>query len=296
MIEISVVIPTCDRLQTLKEAVNCVLDQSYPANEIIVVNNGGQVLEDNLLPTKVKVYELPPYVGVSQARNFGVTLAAGAYVAFLDDDDLWELDYLGKVAKVIEEQHPDCIITRLDKLVDGQIYPYKNAAGKLDLATLLVENPGVGGQTTVVRREPFIQVSGYDTKQKTSEDKSLIIELLLGGYSIVTAPHIQAIFRDHYGSRLGDAESMYEGISKFLEKYGRLMSLSQKNYNLVKVYYYHYLARRFALDFFQFWLHFLLHSIFRKLNSTLPEAPRLSLSSSFKKGLDIFRRGKKRSD
>jgi glycosyltransferase involved in cell wall biosynthesis len=277
MTEISVVIPTCDRPNTLIEAVNCVLDQSYPAHEIIVVNNGGQSLDDQLIPRQVKVYELPPYVGVSQARNLGVTLATSDYVALLDDDDLWELDYLNKVAIVIEKHRPDCIITRLDRLVDGQIYPYKNADGKLDLATLFVSNPGVGGQTTIVRRQSFIQVSGYDIKLKTSEDKALIIELLINGYSIVTAPHIQAIVREHYGSRLSNAESMHEGISRFVNKYGKLMSRPQRNFNLVKIYYYRYLAKRHTLDYYHYWLRFLLHSLYRKVNSTLPDAPKLSL-------------------
>jgi len=277
MTDISVVIPTCDRPKTLIEAINCVLDQSYPAHEIIVVNNGGQPLDKQLIPPQVKVCELPPYAGVSFARNQGVTLAHSDYVAFLDDDDLWESDYLNKAVKVIDEYHPDCVITRLDKLVDGQVYPYKNADGRLDLETLFVSNPGVGGPTTVVRREAFLDVSGYDIKLKTGEDKALIIDLLINGYSVITAPHIQAIMRYHENSRLSDAASMCEGISGFVSKYGRLMSAPQKNFNLVKVYYYRYLASRHTLDFYHFWLCFLLHLLYCRIDSTLPKAPQLPL-------------------
>ena len=282
MPKISVVIPTCDRPDTLIEAVNCVLDQSYPAHEIIVVNNGGQPLDDKLLPPKVKVQELPPYAGVSQARNLGVTLAKGEYVAFLDDDDLWEADYLKKAATVIEEHHPDCIITRLDKWVDGQILPYKNADGKLDLETLFVENPGIGGPTTIVRRQAFIEVAGYDINLKTGEDKVLIIDFLIKGYSITTAPSIQAICFEHSGSRLTDAESMYKGISGFLYKYGRLMSLPQRNFNLVKVYYYRYLAERHPLDYGLYWFRYIFHRLYNKVNPVLPDAPMLSLSKIMK--------------
>jgi glycosyltransferase involved in cell wall biosynthesis len=278
MTEISVVIPTCDRPNTLMEAVNCVLGQSYPAHEIIVVNNGGHRLNHRQLPKKVSVYELPPFVGVSRARNHGTTLATGDYVAFLDDDDLWETDYLDKVATVIEEHHPDCIITRLDKMVDGKISPYKNAENKLDLSTLLVSNPGIGGQTTIVRRESFFRISGYDTKLKTSEDKALIIEFLINGYSVMTAPQIQAILREHGCSRLRNAESMFEGISGFKEKYGKLMSPSQRNLNLVKIYYYRFLARRHALDYLLFWMYFLLNSFYRRVDTSLPNAPMLPLS------------------
>ncbi len=275
MTELSVVIPTCDRPDTLVEAINCVINQSLPAHEIIVVNNGGQPLDNQLLPRQVKVYELPAYVGVSQARNHGARLATSDYVAFLDDDDLWESDYLRKVAAVIEEHHPDCILTRQDKLVDGQISLYKNADGKLNLATLLVRNPGASGSTTIVRREAFLQVSGYDAQLKTSEDKALIIEFLINGYSIVTAPHIQAILRMHTGVRLRNAESMPEDIARFMQKYGKIMSLPQKNYHFVKYYYCRYLAERRPLDYCQYWLRFLLHWFYCKANPTLPAAPRL---------------------
>jgi glycosyltransferase involved in cell wall biosynthesis len=295
MTDISVVIPTCDRPDKLIEAVKCVLGQSHPPNEIIVVNNGTQPLDDRQIPKQVKIIELPPYVGVSQARNQGAAWVTSDFIAFLDDDDLWELDYLHKVAKVIEEHRPDCIITRQDKWIDGQVFPYKDAAGKLDLETLLVSNPGVCGSTTIISREVFNRVSCYDITLITGEDKALIIELLINGYSIMTAPHIQAILREHLGSRLGDPRSMVQGLSRFVNKYGQLMSPSQKNFNFVKIYYYSYLAIGQPIDYYRFWFRFLLHLYFRKVYSTLPAAPRLPILKPLKLMLLIFRNSKKKT-
>jgi glycosyltransferase involved in cell wall biosynthesis len=279
MAQISVVIPTCDRPDTLIEAVNCVLGQSYSAREIIVVNNGGQPLEGQLLPPPVKVYELQPYVGVSHARNLGVEEASGDYVAFLGDDDLWESDYLKKAAAVVEEHHPDCIITRLDKLVDGKVYPHKNADGKLDLATLLVTNPGSSGSSTIVRRDAFTQVSGYDLELKNGQDKALIIDFLINKYSVVTAPHIQAILREHAGLRLRNASSKAGSVYRFVQKYAKLMSPPQKNFNLVRFYYHRYLIERRPFDYFQYWIRFLLHRFYCKVNPALPAAPKLRFSN-----------------
>lgn len=277
MTTISVVIPTCDRPDYVLEAVNCVEAQSHPAHEIIVVNNGSRPLDHQALPGQVRICELPPYVGVSRARNEGAALATGDYIAFLDDDDLWELDYLRKVAASIDEQRPDCLITRKDKMVDGQIRAYKNAEGKLDLRTLLVSNPGIGGQTTVVRRQAFVEVSGYDRSLPAGEDKALIIELLTHGYSVVSAPHIQAIKRRSDGARLTEASRMHEGISRFVDKYAGLMSPGQRNHNWMKIYRYRFLARRHMSDYWNFCLRYLLNRLYGAADHHIPAGPGLPL-------------------
>ncbi len=276
MLTISVVIPTCDRPDYLGEAVACVLEQSRPADEIIVVNNGGALLGPNLLPERVIIHEMASYIGASRARNQGVTLAKGDYIAFLDDDDLWEPNYLQKVASIIEKQQPDCIVARLDKLVDGQVYPYKNADNKLNLATLFVRNPGVGGQVTIIRRQTFNSIFGYDQNLVTGEDKALIIDLLLNGYSIVTAPHVQAIIRIHNSLRLSDPETMQEGVFNFLKKYSKNMSLAQKNYNWLKVYFYRYRVNPTRHNYFFYQTHYFMHVLFCKKYQYLPIAPKIA--------------------
>ena len=282
MVNISVVIPTCDRPEMLIEAINCVVHQSMLAHEIIVVNNGKKPLDCKTLPKQIIICELPPYIGASEARNQGAAIASGEYFAFLDDDDLWEMDYLRKVSIIIEDHYPDCIITRLDILVHGQIMKYKNSDGKLDLATLLVSNPGVGGSTTIVKNIPFVKISGYDPNLPTSEDKSLIIELMQNGYCVESAPHIQAIARFPSGARLTQSNSIYKGIKGFLDKYKSFMSFPQKNFNYLKVYYYRFLAKNNAIDYYLFWVHFLLNIYFSRSNLHIPEhsklqAPRIIL-------------------
>ena len=277
MTDLSVIIPTCDRPILLMDAIQCALGQSLPAAEIIVVNNGSQPLEAAKISPQVKVCELEAYIGVSRARNHGAALAKGEYLAFLDDDDLWEKDYLAKVAEVIESQHPDCIITRLDQSSDGKITPYRNADGNLNLAVLLVENPGIGGPTTVVRRESFNQIGGYDRNLRTGEDKSLVIDFLLKGFRVVAAPHIQAIMREVKGTRLTDSTSMAEGVAEFLKKYHSAMLPWQRNFNQLKIHYHRFLAGKNWLEYLRYWPAYLIHSMYRKRNPALPIAPKLAL-------------------
>lgn len=95
---ISVIIPTYDRASLLKEAIQSVLNQDYftaknASNlfELLVVDDGStdntrEVVES--FKGRVK-YHSKVNEGVSVARNFGLRLAKGDYIAFLDSDDLW---------------------------------------------------------------------------------------------------------------------------------------------------------------------------------------------------------------
>ena len=89
--DVSVVIPTHNRAQLVKEAIDSVLAQSQPVREIIVVDDGSTDATKNLLSNygaKIQaLYESGK--GASAARNLGMRAATGTWIAFLDDDDVW---------------------------------------------------------------------------------------------------------------------------------------------------------------------------------------------------------------
>jgi len=96
---ISVIIPTYNRAGFLKEAVKSVLDQDYFTSgdnsdqfELLVIDDGStdntrRVVES--FGNGIR-YHFQPHRGISSARNLGLSLARGTYIAFLDSDDLWK--------------------------------------------------------------------------------------------------------------------------------------------------------------------------------------------------------------
>lgn len=87
---ISVVIPTYNRADYLPEAVDSVLAQGYASLELIVVDDGSTDGTKALLAHRGSVrYHYQPNQGIGAARNAGVELARGSYLAFLDSDDVW---------------------------------------------------------------------------------------------------------------------------------------------------------------------------------------------------------------
>ena len=94
---ISVVIPTFNRAKHLELAVQSVLAQTFAPNEIIVVDDGSNDGSGEMLAAKfgsrIRYYHQSNH-GVSRARNVGIGLANGNWIAFLDSDDQWLPDKL----------------------------------------------------------------------------------------------------------------------------------------------------------------------------------------------------------
>jgi glycosyltransferase involved in cell wall biosynthesis len=244
----------------VKEAILSVIKQSFKPYEIIVVNNGKRkiCLPSDLHPS-VSIYDIMQYAGVSQARNFGALLSRGDFLAFLDDDDLWNPKYLENVAAVIA-RGASCVISRIDKLEEGRILPFKNPYGKCNIQNILTLNPGITGSNVTVSKEIFFEVGGYDPKLTPSEDKALILELLKKKIDIEVLPDNQAILRMHEGERLTSDYRMSQGIYQFTQKYASLMNRQQYLFNWVKIHKHKYLAGN-RISFLQYFLLAILYKL-----------------------------------
>lgn len=111
---ISVIIPTFNRFELLNAALGSVAAQGVRNRiEVIVVNDGGPSVVpvvrawENVLD--VKLVELDRRVGPASARNVGIQLAAGEYIAFLDDDDLFMPEHLAAGCELLESDDADFV-------------------------------------------------------------------------------------------------------------------------------------------------------------------------------------------
>ena len=104
-ISLSVVVPTFNRAGIINRAINSVLSQTFKADEIIIVDDGStdstrEIITQNFPMVK---YFWQKNRGVSSARNFGVKIAKGDWIAFLDSDDEWAPQKLMNQMKALSE-------------------------------------------------------------------------------------------------------------------------------------------------------------------------------------------------
>jgi len=101
---ISVVIPTYNRWNLLNRALSSVVNQTYPAHQIIVVDDGSdEFVSDSLRHSFPRVQFLrQENKGVASARNLGIKQSTGEWIALLDSDDEWEPTKLDKQLAFIE--------------------------------------------------------------------------------------------------------------------------------------------------------------------------------------------------
>ena len=93
---VSVIIPTHNRLNVLPRAITSVLEQSHDVYEIIVIDDGSTDATSDWLaqqPEPIHVITQTNH-GVSHARNRGIEMASGQWIALLDSDDYWHKDKL----------------------------------------------------------------------------------------------------------------------------------------------------------------------------------------------------------
>ncbi len=104
MAKVSVIIPTYQTGRFIAQAIDSVLNQTFPVSEIIVVDDGSTDQTESILRgygDRIQVIRQMNQ-GPSAARNTGIRAAQGEFVAFLDADDYWSPDKLQKECSVIQ--------------------------------------------------------------------------------------------------------------------------------------------------------------------------------------------------
>ncbi len=183
--KVSVVIPTYDRAGIVIRAIQSVLTQTYQNLEIIVVDDGSrdntcEVIE-RLHDPRVRYIRHDANQGGSAARNTGIEVAAGEYVAFLDSDDEWLPEKLEKQVRLLQGSDSSVgavytgliVINEHKEKANITIPKYRGAI----LGELFSANRVGTASSVMVRRECFSRVGAFDSAMVSCQDWDMWIRL-----------------------------------------------------------------------------------------------------------------------
>jgi glycosyltransferase involved in cell wall biosynthesis len=135
---VSVVLPTCDRPDHLRRAITSVVVQRYQRWELLVVDDGGELdsreVVDEIADSRVRWIRIDKR-GVCGARNVALAAAEGSLVAYLDDDNLMDPDWLYSLVWAFE-QRPDTDVLYGAIVIDDTLRVDGISSGELPLAML----------------------------------------------------------------------------------------------------------------------------------------------------------------
>jgi len=194
---VSVVIPTYNSEKTISETIMSVLGQTKPASEIIVVNDGStdytrKIAEDfqeSYPQIKILDKEDPEHRGVGPVRNVGFRVAQGEYFLPLDADDLIEPEYIEKTTALIQTDSKIgvvCTDMQYFGIWNNYIRSWSINTGELRRDMTFEDECNANNIPccSLIRREAYEQVGGYNEYLFGHEDWSLWISILHAGWKV----------------------------------------------------------------------------------------------------------------
>lgn len=176
-VTVSVIVATYMRDASLKIALKSLIDQTYKDTEIIVVDDNGEELEWNKkvnnIIREMSVLHRIMYIkneinkGSAETRNIGIKAAAGEYITFLDDDDIYLPNKIKNQVEHMIEKKSDYCITDLDlynekeRLIERRTRKYIKKNNEEDLIRYHLMHHITGTDTLMFKRDYLLSIEGF---------------------------------------------------------------------------------------------------------------------------------------
>lgn len=196
---VSIIIPTYKRNDTLLRAIDSAYAQTYKNIEVIVVDDNAEfpeIRENNIQNLKrypkLVLIQNAKNLGGGLSRNAGIDAASGEYIAFLDDDDEYLPNKIEKQMKLMISKKDDnaAVISCYGEMinVDGSKYCYKNDNQGMALLEN-IENCIAPTSFWLGDKKKILSVGGFENIS-SRQDASLLMKLMINGYTVYRVPEI----------------------------------------------------------------------------------------------------------
>jgi len=231
---VSVILPTFNRLQFLRSAVDSVLAQTCADWELLIADDGSDAETVTYLQTlvsdpRVRVFFLPHTGNPSKVRNAALSEARGEYVAFIDSDDLWlprKLELQLSALRLSKCRWSYTALTRVDAvggLMPQEIPGRRLTPGGSILRQLLTLQVAVATPSVMAERSLLREAGGFDEQQLFFEEYDLWLRLNIRS-EVDAVEQPLALVRNHDQHYSADRVGVYQARLRLL---GKIAGLTQ---------------------------------------------------------------------
>jgi glycosyltransferase involved in cell wall biosynthesis len=222
-LSIVAIIPLYNGARWIEQSIRSILAQTLQPDEFIVVDDGSTdggagaaIVEKLALEHPIITLLRKPNGGQSSARNFAVTHSKSALIALLDQDDAWYPHHLEILAKPFRKKRPvhlGWVYSNLDEIdeVGGMVhrcflnvvpqltgkpleFPRRNLIACLDRDMFILPS------ASLISREAFEAIEGFDERLSGYEDDDLFLRLFRSGYDNIFINQSLSKWRIYPGS------------------------------------------------------------------------------------------------
>jgi glycosyltransferase involved in cell wall biosynthesis len=238
MASISVVIPTFNRVTLLERALNSVLAQTLPADEVIIVDDGSTDNTVSILQSIYSKNELSRVnfieqenLGVSAARNTGINAAKHEWIALLDSDDVWHNNKLEKQILALKNS-PEYLICHSDEIWIrnghrvNQMIKHQKLGGHIFQHCLPM--CAISPSAVLIHRLIFDEIGIFDESLPACEDYDLWLRLC-SRYPVL---YIDEALITKHGGHEDQLSHKYWGMDRFrIQALNKIISEAKLNDN-----------------------------------------------------------------
>jgi len=258
--KLSVVVTFFNKGKLLHNALESLLLQTYKDFEIIVVNDGSNERESQLIWKEIKfsdiyknrmhLFELNKNYGASYAKNYGIKKSSGRIIALLDADDTFPPTAIEDITRSFQKYSNASVIfgnyTHNNKTVDCSVL-CSQGKNEIYIPTLL--NNWILLGTSPFRKDIFEEIGGFNILYPKIDDTDFHMRLLLGGY----------VFK-HINKNIYHWNNVEDSNGKSVNK-GDSAKLFFRN---IDIFIHYFPTNKFLLRLFKNCLILFLEKIFQK--------------------------------
>jgi len=231
---VSVIIPTYRHRDFIERTLASVFAQTLADYEVIVVNDGSPDDTRAVLAPYVEAERIT-YIeqanqGQSRARNAGLARAAGEYIAFLDDDDVWPSDKLASQVAFLDSQPAVGMVGGTFQRIDaddtrGTLGPFHES---ITFETLFTANPFHSPGQTLIRANLLKDIGGLNSSIWGADDWDLWFRIAKRA-AIVMRNEVALYYRLHPGNASKQTARLLRACCETIELHLRTVDRSMRS-------------------------------------------------------------------